>query len=168
MKPGQGDEEVAGHAGVRMASRWGKSRDYGESRSLGCTNRLSRSSGGERHNEMIEPRFLTNLLVVVALSAAYFVAGKLGLLLAFVHHSATAVWPPTGITLAALLALGYHVWPGIFLGAFLVNITTAGSVATSLGIAVGNTLEGLVGAFLVKRFANWPLVFDQPKDVLRF
>jgi len=117
---------------------------------------------------MIEPRFLTNLLVVVALSAAYFVAGKLGLLLAFVHHSATAVWPPTGITLAALLALGYHVWPGIFLGAFLVNITTAGSVATSLGIAVGNTLEGLVGAFLVKRFANWPLVFDQPKDVLRF
>ena len=39
---------------------------------------------------------------LVALTGLYFVAGKLGLSLAFVHASATAVWPPTGIALAAL------------------------------------------------------------------
>jgi PAS domain S-box-containing protein len=91
---------------------------------------------------------------LVALSGVYFVAGKLGLSLAFVHASATAVWPPTGIALAALLLYGYQAWPAIFLGAFLVNVTTAGSVASSLGIAAGNTLEAVTGVWLVNRWAG--------------
>jgi integral membrane sensor domain MASE1 len=107
-------------------------------------------------------------VVAVLLAGAYAVAGKLGLLLAFVHASATAVWLPTGITLAAFLILGYRVWPGIFLGAFLVNISTEGSVATSIGIATGNTLEGVVGAYFVNRFACGRRAFDQPQNVLVF
>src|SRR5882724_3739001 len=95
-------------------------------------------------------RLSENLAVGAALTLVYLVAGKLGLMLAFVHASATAVWPPTGIALAAFLLLGHRVWPAILLGAFVVNITTAGSVATSIGIATGNTLEGLVGAYLVR------------------
>jgi len=113
-------------------------------------------------------RFFSSLAIVASLAGVYFGAGKLGLMLAFVHPSATAVWPPTGIALAALLTLGYHVWPGIFLGAFLVNVTTEGSVATSLGIAVGNTLEGLAGAYLVNRFANGRYPFDRPQDIFKF
>ena len=54
------------------------------------------------------------------------------------------------------------------LGAFLANVTTEGTIATSLGIAVGNTLEGFVGAFLVDRFARGRHVFDRPQDVLRY
>src|SRR5256712_7477874 len=99
---------------------------------------------------------LVYLVTVAVLAAAYLIAAKLGLKLAFVHASATAVWPPTGIALAAFLVRGYNVWPSILLGAFLVNVTTAGSVATSMGIAAGNTLEGVVGAYLVNRFANGP------------
>lgn len=105
---------------------------------------------------------------LLVLAGVYFVAGKLGLMLAFVHASATAVWPPTGIALAATLLLGYRVWPAILLGAFLVNATTAGSAWTSLGIAIGNTLEGLLGAFLVTRFANGRNVFDRARDVVKF
>jgi integral membrane sensor domain MASE1 len=104
-------------------------------------------------------QLLPYLSLLVALFAVYFAAGKLGLKLAFVHVSATAVWPPTGIALAALLTLGYGVWPAILVGAFLVNLTNAGTVATSIGIAAGNTLEGLLGAYLVNRFANGPEVF---------
>lgn len=103
-----------------------------------------------------------------ALAVIYFFAGKLGLTMAFVHPSSTAVWPPTGITITAFLILGYSVWPGIFLGAFLVNITTAGSVLTCLGIATGNTLEGLIGAYLVNRFANGRNAFERVPDVFRF
>src|SRR5438034_8882320 len=110
----------------------------------------------------------TTPVVILGLAALYFLAGKLGLLLAFVHASATAVWPPTGIALAAFLLLGYRVWPGIFLGAFLVNLTTAGSVATTLGIATGNTLEGLAGAYLVNRFAHGAHAFDRPQDIFNF
>ena len=69
---------------------------------------------------------------------------------------------------AAFLLLGYRVWPGIFLGAFLANLTTAGSVATTLGIATGNTLEGLAGAYLVNRFAHGVHAFDRPQDVFKF
>jgi PAS domain S-box-containing protein len=107
-------------------------------------------------------------VLVLTLAAVYFAAGKLALKLAFVNPSATAVWPPTGIALAALLILGYRAWPGILLGAFLVNATTAGSPATSAGIAVGNTLEGLAGAWLVNRFAHGRDAFRRAADVFRF
>jgi len=106
--------------------------------------------------------------MIVLLALVYFVAGKLGLMLAFVSPSATAVWPPTGIALAALLILGYRLWPGIFLGAFLVNVTTSGSVPASLLIALGNTLEPLMGAYLVNRFADGLQVFNRPRGILQF
>jgi PAS domain S-box-containing protein len=102
------------------------------------------------------------------LAAAYAVAGKLGLVLAFVNVSATAVWPATGIAIAALLVFGARAWPGIFLGAFLVNQTTAGSVGTSLTIAAGNTLEALAAAFLVRRFAGGRATLHRVADIFRF
>ncbi|MBI4354420.1 MAG: MASE1 domain-containing protein [Candidatus Omnitrophica bacterium] len=104
----------------------------------------------------------------VMLAAVYFAAGKFGLTLASLHPSATAIWPPTGIALAAFLLYGYRVWPGIFLGAFLVNITTEGSLLTCLGIASGNTLEGVVGAWLVNRFAHGRLAFERAQDIVKF
>src|SRR4030095_3534095 len=107
-------------------------------------------------------------LTLAALFGVYVVAGKLGLSLAVVHANASPVWPPTGIALAALLTLGYRVWPAIFAGSFCVNITTAGSVATSIGIAGGNTLEALLGAYLVDRYANGSRAFDHSQDVFRF
>jgi len=98
----------------------------------------------------------------------YFLVCKLGLRLAIVHPSATAVWPGTGIALAAILLLGYEVWPGIFLGAFAVNLTTAGSLVSSLCIASGNTLEAVLGAYLVIRFANGRNVFDRAEGIFKF
>jgi signal transduction histidine kinase len=106
--------------------------------------------------------------LILGLTAFYFAAAKLGLTLAFVHPSATAVWPPAGIALAAFLLFGNRVWPGIALGAFLANTTTAGSLATSAGIAMGNTLEGLVGAWLVNRFAGGRDALSRPRDILAF
>lgn len=117
---------------------------------------------------MVRSRFLKDLGVLAAIAAVYFIAGKLGLRLAYIHASATAVWPCTGIALASFLILGYRVWPAIFAGAFLVNITTAGSIATCIGIATGNTLEGIVGCYLVSRFANGKQVFERAQDIFKF
>ena len=114
------------------------------------------------------PRLARTLATGLAVALAYYVAGKIGLRLAFVNASATAVWPPSGIALAAFLILGSGIWPGVLAGAFLVNLTTAGTVATSLAIAGGNTLEGLIGAFLVQRFASGSQAFRQPHGVFRF
>src|SRR5947207_3803808 len=113
-------------------------------------------------------RRLSTLPAIVVLTLIYFIAGKLGLRLASFHASASPVWPPAGIALAAMLALGYRVWPAIFIGAFLVNATTAGNIFTSLGIASGNTLEGICGAWMVNRFARGVRVFDRAQDVFKF
>ncbi len=110
-------------------------------------------------------RWVSQLALIASLILIYVAAGRLGLRLAFVNASATAVWPPTGIALAAFLVPGYRIWPAILLGAFLVNVTTSGVVATSLAIAMGNTLEGLVGAFLVNWLANGRQVFERARDI---
>src|SRR5438874_3076796 len=89
-------------------------------------------------------------------------------MLASLHASASPVWPPAGIALAGSLLLGYRAWPAIFIGAFLVNVTTAGNVATSFAIATGNTLEALVGAWLVNRFAGGTNVFDRLQGIFKF
>ncbi|MBI4354842.1 MAG: MASE1 domain-containing protein, partial [Candidatus Omnitrophica bacterium] len=116
-----------------------------------------------------EPQPQLNLWRVAGLlTLIYFAAGKFGLSLAFLNASASPVWPPTGIALAALLLWGYRVWPAILVGAFLVNVTTAGTILTSLGIALGNTLEALAGAYLVNRYAHGRRAFDQPHDLLKF
>lgn len=123
-----------------------------------------------RHTEHGMPQRgnLNDILKGLAICAAYVVAGKLSLRLASVHPSATPVWPPAGIAMAALLTLGLRFWPSIFLGAFLVNLTTVGTILTSLGIATGNTLEAVLACTLVTRFCNGARTFDRTWDILRF
>src|SRR5438094_446544 len=116
----------------------------------------------------MQSRRFSGLPLIGILAVIYFMAGELGLMLASLHASASPVWPPAGIALAGLLLLGYRAWPGSFIGAFLVNVTTAGNVATSLAMATGNTLEALVGAWLVNRFAGGTNVFDRLQGVFKF
>ena len=107
--------------------------------------------------------------LLVAIAAVYVAAGKLGLhYFALAHASASVVWLPSGIALAAVLLFGRGVWPAVFVAAFLVNVTTAGSALTSLAIAAGNTLEGLVGARLVTRFAGGSRAFERAADAFTF
>jgi signal transduction histidine kinase len=117
---------------------------------------------------MQRPRWATTLAVIIGLAAIYVAAGKLALRVAFLNPSASAVWPPTGIAVAALLFFGIRAWPSVLIGAFVVNLTTAGNVATSLGIALGNTLEAIAGASLAGRFANGLRAFDRPQDLHRY
>ena len=116
----------------------------------------------------IQSQSLRRLGLLVALAAAYFVAGRLGLRFAVVSPNATVVWPPTGIALAALLLAGYDVWPAIMVGAFLVHLSTTGSVPSAVAIAAGNTLEGLLGAYLVNRFARGRRVLERARDIFTF
>src|SRR5438270_5112256 len=116
---------------------------------------------------MYSRRFPTALKLAI-FALIYFIAGKLGLKLAFVNASASTVWPPAGIALAVLLLFGYRAWPAIFVGAFLVNFSTAGNIATSLAIAAGNTLEAVCGTWLVNRFAGGTRVFDRAANVFKF
>src|SRR6476661_8096409 len=116
----------------------------------------------------MQSRRFSGLPLVGLFAVVYVIAGKIGLHLASLHASASPVWPPAGIALAAILLLGYRAWPAIFVGAFLVNLTTPGDIATSVAIATGNTVEAITGAFLVNRFAGGKNVFDRPQGVFKF
>jgi len=110
-------------------------------------------------------RYATEL---AGIAIAYLVFAKFGLALASLHPSATPIWPPTGFALAVVLLRGYRVWPAIFIAALIANATTAGSIATSAAIAAGNTLEALVGVYLVNRWCGGREAFAAPATVATF
>ena len=111
-------------------------------------------------------QWLGNLAAIVSLSAVYIVAARLGLMIDAVGGFATLVWPATGIALAALVVFGYRLWPGIFIGAFVANVLTGAPPLVALGIAVGNTLEAVVGTYALRRIPGFRPSLDRIQDVV--
>src|SRR5215212_11753661 len=103
---------------------------------------------------------------ILLLAGAYYGAAKLGLSFAFETPNVTAIWPPTGIALAALVLWGPSVWPGVALGAILANAWTGVPLVTVLGITCGNTLEAVVGAHLLRRVGDFMPSLERVRDVL--
>ena len=111
---------------------------------------------------------IAKTLELLLLGLLYFIFADLGLKLASIHPSASPVWPATGLALASVLLRGTRVWPAIFAGAFAANLVSSNAMSISLGIAIGNTLEAVVGGYLVRRFAGGRAAFDLPGRVLRY
>jgi signal transduction histidine kinase/ActR/RegA family two-component response regulator len=119
-----------------------------------------------RQEMAITRRPVLFLSITLAVAAVYFGAGKVGLSLASLAEQITLVWPPTGIALAAVLLFGYRVWPGIALGAFLVNVASQEPPLVAAGIALGNSLEALIGAVLLQRLISFRNTLERLKDAL--
>ena len=106
-------------------------------------------------------------LRILAVAAAYYAGGRIGLLQQVVIDGAvvTPLWPPTGIAVACLLWLGLGAWPGIALGTYLV-IRSIGPV-DPLGVVIiaGNTLAP-VCAWLMLRRAGFRTRLDRLRDGL--
>ena len=102
---------------------------------------------------------------LVGLALLYVLFARLGLSLGAVSGFATLVWPPTGISIAALLLMGMRAWPGIFVGAFVANLLTGASVPVALGIGVGNTLEAMVCVFVATRIPNFSTTLENARSV---
>jgi PAS domain S-box-containing protein len=103
---------------------------------------------------------------LIALAALYVVAARIGLAMDAVAGFATLVWPPTGIALAALVLRGSRLWPGVMIGAGIANALTGAPLFVALGIATGNTLEALLGAYALRRLPGFRTSLDQVRDVL--
>jgi two-component system, NarL family, sensor histidine kinase FusK len=106
------------------------------------------------------------LIKAVILFAVYFVTARIGLSLDAVSGFAAAVWPPAGIALVAMLVLGSRYWPGIFLAATLVNLSVGAPPLVAMGIGMGNTLEALVGAYLLTRVIRFQPALERVRDIL--
>ncbi|HKC79591.1 MAG TPA: MASE1 domain-containing protein, partial [Gemmatimonadaceae bacterium] len=109
---------------------------------------------------------LRYLAGIALLAATYVVAGRLGFTASAIHPVISSAWPPSGIALAALLLFGMRLWPGVALGAFVVNVTAGIAPLGAAGIAVGNTLEAVIAAWLLtSSFAGFRLSLERRRDV---
>jgi signal transduction histidine kinase/integral membrane sensor domain MASE1 len=118
------------------------------------------------------------VLETLSIAVAYTVLGMIGQTLAIQPGNVTAVWPPSGLALGIVLIMGYRTWPGIWLGAFIVNSqaffdstnTQSISVVIAVGsvIGVGSVLQPAIGAVLIRRFADSVLQFNKSSDFVRF
>lgn len=108
-------------------------------------------------------------LALLVLAGSYVLTGRLGLSLAHLQTNATLFWAPTGISLAALILYGRKLWPGVFLGSLITNLSLPETPwATGLGIAVGNTAEAWTGAWLLQRAVGFRPTFERLRDVAAF
>ena len=118
-------------------------------------------AGGERLR--ISPG---TLAIGVAVAVAYAAAANLGFRVAFLAEQITTVWPPTGIALAALLLGGLRFWPAIWVGAFIANAGTGAPLWTAFVLATGNTLEGVLGVWVLRRLPSFDDGLRRVSDVL--
>lgn len=114
----------------------------------------------------MKPGALRDLAKTALLAAIYILFARVGLMIQPVSAFATLVWAPTGIALAALLVFGHRLWPGVAIGAFVANVWTGAPVLVALGIAAGNTLEALLGAYALRRIRGFRPRLDRLVDVL--
>ncbi|WP_350115715.1 MASE1 domain-containing protein [Fulvivirga sp.] len=114
---------------------------------------------------------------IILVAAIYYLTAVSGYFLAFDNSSILPIWPPSGVAFALLVLLGRKCWPGITIGALLANIMafwnlpdlpTQTIITISGFIAIGNTIEALVGFYLINHWIKTPFPFNQTKNAFRF
>ena len=108
---------------------------------------------------------VSDLLVVFGVAVFYVLAARLGLALALQAPQVSAVWPPTGLALFALLRYGRRGAVGVFLGAFVANAMAQEPLWVAAGIALGNTLEAVAGTAILRWF-DFDDCLSRPRDAL--
>ncbi len=109
-----------------------------------------RRSTGEVPPAPLSTYPLTLLLVVVG----YYASAHLGFAFQFTGPIASVVWLPVGVGIAGLYLLGLRVWPAVLLGDLLVNNYSALPVGSAIAQSLGNLIEVVLAAYLMRRFAR--------------
>lgn len=121
--------------------------------------------------------FRHNDLKIVFLGAIYYSSAHVGFLLSFPETLASPVWPPTGIAFALILIMGHGSWPGLMIGSFIVHslIFWRNGLAfdnhmifATFFVSTGNTLEALLGFFLIKRFVKEGNPYGKALETFKF
>jgi integral membrane sensor domain MASE1 len=105
-------------------------------------------------------------LQLAVLAALYIFSGFIGLSLAEYQPNATLIWPPTGLSLAALIVYGPRLWPGVVIGSLALSLLNGSSLPLSLAISSGNTLEAVVGSQVLLRVFDFRPSLERVRDVM--
>lgn len=105
---------------------------------------------------------LKNLIAAIV----YTLTASLGLSFDAVGGFASLVWPPSGIALVVLLLYGLGFWPGIAVGAFLINLHSGAEWPAAITISFGNTTAAFLGAFVLQKYCGFRNEMDRVRDVI--
>ncbi len=113
---------------------------------------------------------------ILLLALAYFATGQLAMLLAIPPGFVSAVFPPVGVALAAVLLWGYTLLPGVFLGSLLLNLSLAVTsfevlswqhLLVASGIALGTCIQCACACVLIRRFVGFPNPLTEDRSIMR-
>ncbi len=110
---------------------------------------------------------LMYILKLLGVAALYALLAKIVLTFFSANGVVSIVWPPSGLALAVLLIGGKRYFPGVFLGALLANAMTGLTLGVAASIAMGNTLEALLGIWLLTRNGRFNSNMGTLHDYLR-
>src|SRR5262249_50281010 len=113
-------------------------------------------------------RPLEYVVELTGIAIIYVGLAKLSLALASIQSKCDPDLAANWVRSRNRITSGISSFSAIFLGALVANVTTAGSISTALAIAVGNTLESLIGAYFINRWSDGPSTFDTPAGVSSF
>jgi signal transduction histidine kinase len=102
---------------------------------------------------------------VAGVTLAYYVAGRIGLEMAYLDGAVAALWPPAGLGLAVLFLYGVRLWPAIVIGDLLLGDYST-PLGTVLAQTVGNTLAVVAAALLLRRLTSGRGGLERVADVL--
>lgn len=111
---------------------------------------------------------LRYVLVNTIMAVVYVAAARLVLQWGILGSNFPLLWPPSGIALAAVLVMGYRVWPGLAVGSFITALLAGSPPVVALLSAVGNPLEAVTGAYLVCTLFEFHPTFQRVSDVIGF
>lgn len=102
---------------------------------------------------------------VALVAGAYYLAGRIGLELAYLDGAVAALWPPAGLGLAVLFLYGLRLWPGIVIGDLLLGDYST-PLGTVFGQTVGNTVALVIAALVLRRLTGGRGELERVFDVL--
>ncbi len=112
------------------------------------------------------------IVITLFIFSAYYVAGRIGLLLTIPPGHATSIWPASGIAMGAVFLFGYRYWPAVFLGAIgtsLYHLDVIGlqEIVVMVCIAWGASMQAMFGAYMIRKHIPQPVVFEQLGDITK-
>jgi PAS domain S-box-containing protein len=106
------------------------------------------------------------MAIAIVIAVAYVAAARFGFQFAFAAEQVTTVWAPTGLSIAALLLWGQPMAGAVWTGAFVANAMSDAPAWTAVAIASGNTLEAMLAAYGLRRFAAFDPILRRIRDVV--
>ncbi len=103
----------------------------------------------------VKEKISKHVFLYLVLALGYFILAKIGLDFASITKSASPIWPASGWALGAVVIFGIEVLPAIFVGAFAANLLTNSPLLSTFMISIGNTLEALIGCYLIHHFSRY-------------